>query len=267
LINIWQAAALVTCRCNQFDLDPDIAGFGVRFAIYVSRSVTGFAALLGHFYGKITGMKDISLGLFVTVAIYTLNLLKGCGSGVLDNSSTLIAAMMLDTLVLVLSITFSMKECLSAYKTTMFCFLLQSASLIITMLAVDGFSRESRSSEDNGCTCFRVHQWISIMDTCAGPPFDFWLYYSPRVLGWVHDLWLCYQHVPDYHAAKKTVATDPESISVQADISETMYDSIPATAFTKYREWLAAFVGSAICVELTLRAHGLQGARQWQSWG
>jgi hypothetical protein len=241
--------------------------FGVRFAIYFSGIVSGFIALLGQFHGEKTGMKEISLGLLVTVAIYAINLLKGYRSGALGASNALIAAMMLDILGLNLSMTFSMKECLCASKTTLFSLFLQFLSLIVIVFAVAGFSQERHAGDDKGCNCFRAHWWMSSIDTCTGPSTEFWLHYSVRVIFWTHDLWLCCQLVPTYYSAKKAAIAEPESRRIGVNILETVHDSIPATACSKYRDWFLAFVGSTICIEMTLRAHGLQGAQRWQSWG
>lgn len=70
-----------------------------------------------------------------------------------------------------------------------------------------------------------------------------------------------YYHMPYYDAAEKSTRCDTNTKFL--DIEKTVYDSIPATAFTKHREIIPVFIASVVNVEITVSAFdGLQ-LRGW----
>jgi ankyrin repeat protein len=232
--------------------------------------MVAMTVILGHFHSEETGVKELGIALLFAQVYYTLNLLKGLSwlrkreDMELSTLDAPIGAMMLDANISIVSATFSMKECLAARQLIRWGLFSQTFALAVVALVMADLSNLVPENPDPLCRCITVIWW-GPFDTCHGPSVNFWLYFALRSLTWIHDLWLCCWHMGRYDAAEK--ASRPRFDFDTFHISKTVYDSVPATAFTKYREWLALFVGSIANLELTLGLHNLQYTDGWATWG
>lgn len=237
-------------------MNPDIAGIGARVNLWVPGAIVMLIAGLGHFHAEETGVKNINVTLLVSQVIYGWNLLTKETTAV----DQLVGAMIVDCLAFITSITFSMKECLAARKLIRVGHSVQLFSLFVLMKAMTGFHHVS----DDSCPCFQAYWW-GPFDSCNGPSITFWLYFSLKAIAVFHGFWLCFWHMVHYDAAEKS-GRDDQNTDIKT-IRETVYDSIPATAFTKYQEWTPIAISSIINIELMLAGARLQGAQDLSSWG
>jgi hypothetical protein len=204
------------------------------------------------YHAEETGVTNVKWVILSAQFIYGLNL---CIQNV-TAADNIIGAMVLDCLSLMGSAIFSMKECLVARQTIRFGFIVQSFCFLVIMKIMRGFQYG-----DSSCPCFQVFWW-GHLDSCDGLSPTFWLYFILRITITIHNAWLCYYHMHYYDAAEKLARCDTNTRF--RDIEETVYDSIPATAFTKHREFIPVFIGSVVNVESTARAFDvLQDLRGW----
>lgn len=217
--------------CNFSNIDPDIAGLGVRVSLWVPGVIVMAIAGLGHFHAEETGVKTISVTLLGVQICYAWNLVTKQMPAV----DMLIGAMILDGLVSITSATFSMKECLAARQLVRAGHLVQFlalAALAVTVRKMAHVSLKSTSeAEGDLCSCFHAYWWGPV-DTCKGVSPTFWLYFTWKIITFLHGLYLSLWHMGDYDAAEKSARDDTNT---DIDIPKTVYDSIPATAFTKYQ--------------------------------
>lgn len=250
--------------CTLSPINADIAGVGVRGSIWLSGTMVIAMALLGHLHAEVTGVKEISPAVLLAQVYYTVNILIGYKTG-LAAADLLVAAMILDSLTSIFSITFSMKECLASRLLISLglgfqLFALFVLAFVIAKLPTVG---AEEGAVDASCRCFRAYWWGPV-DTCTGVSWSFWLYYGLRFTTWAHDAWLCLWHMHRFDAAEKA-ARDENNTDIHLESS--VYDSIRATTFTKYMEWIPIFMGSAINLELTLQRYRLQGFEEIAGWG
>lgn len=261
------AAPLLTDPCASLPLNPDVSGAGVRISFYVSGAITIIIAILGHLHCKVTGVKAMSGLLLFAQICYSINLFKGlrwfrsAENTELSAVDALTGAMILNAYISAVSVTFSMKECMTARWLILSGLISQVPALVVVALVMAKLQKFSPGSPDANYRRFSAFWW-GIFDTCNGASANFWLYFTLRGFTWVHNSWLCCQHMVYYDAAEK-----PKERNKRYGIQESVYDSIPATAFNKYGEWLAFFISSITSLELTLRSHNLQHTSRWAAWG
>lgn len=217
---------------------------------------------LGHFHAEETGVKTINMTLLGAIIYYSWNLSTKQMTAV----DILLGTMILDSLTSVTSITFSMKECLAARQLIRVGLLVQLFALFVLAGAMrklhDASYRGGLGASSDSCPCFQAYWWGPV-DTCNGASPTFWLYFTLKVTTFVHNAWLCLWYMEHYDVAEKS-ARDDKNTSI--DIPKTVYDSIPATAFTKYQELIPTSFAS-ITIELTLAGSHFQGSEDVSSWG
>lgn len=232
-------------------LNVDIAALGSRVSLWVSGAIVILMASLGHYHAEETGVTNVKWVVFSAQSIYALNL---CIQNSTD-ADKIVGAMVLDCLSLMGSAIFSMKECLASRQTIRIGFMVQLFCFLVIVTIMRGLEHG-----DSSCLCFQVFWW-GLLDSCGGPSPTCWLYFTWRSTSTVHNAWLCYYHMPYYDAAEKSTRCDTNTKFL--DIEKTVYDSIPATAFTKHREIIPVFIASVVNVEITVSAFdGLQ-LRGW----
>jgi hypothetical protein len=170
--------------------------------------------------------------------------------------------MILDANVSILSATFSTKECLTAAKLWRIGMIAQAISLVVLALMMVRLPRFALKKSSADCENFTAFWWDNF-DLSQGLPLSFWLYFILRSFAWIHGSWICHLHMPRYAVAKEA---SENGSSLTPTIHKTVYHSIPATASTKYREWLVFATTSVVYMELTLRCHELQHFGNWKSW-
>ncbi|KAF1954423.1 hypothetical protein CC80DRAFT_550448, partial [Byssothecium circinans] len=260
-----------TETCPTLSINPDVAGRGVRISLYITGAMAAITAVLGHLHGEVTGIKEISQALFFAQVYYAINLLKGLGwfqnkkNTELSAMDALAGVMVLDAYTSIASVTFSMKECLAARQLIRWGLFLQLFALVIVALVMVKLPTFAQENTDGPCHCLLAFWWERF-DACNGPSVNFWLYFFLRCLAWIHHFWLSSWHMGHYDAADKANRTDPYTDYDTLNIGKGVYDSIPATAFTKYWEWLALFISSICSLELTLRSHDLASTDGWAAW-
>jgi hypothetical protein len=114
------------------------------------------------------------------------------------------------------------------------------------------------------CPCFQAYWW-GPFDSCVGPAKTFWMYLVCKAVTIIHGVWLCFSYMDHYDAAEKFSRGDSNT-NIKG-IGNTVYDSIPATAFTKYLESIVIALSSMVTIEVTLSGFDLPAANDISSWG
>ncbi|KAI5843321.1 ankyrin repeat-containing domain protein [Morchella snyderi] len=246
-------------------LNPDVAGLGVRVSLWVPATIVMLVAVLGHYHAEETGVKGIAATLLVAQIIYTWNLLMQ----ELGPADKLVGSMILDCLTFLTPITFSMKECLAARQLIRIGYSVQFCSVVVLAKTMTTFHHtgleQKLTISVESCSCFQAYWW-GPFDSCLGPSKTFWMYLVCKAIATIHGAWLCFRYMDHYDSAEKLSCGDSSNAKIKT-IGDTVYDSIPATAFTKYRESIAIAISSMVTIEVTLLGFDLPASKDISSWG
>jgi ankyrin repeat protein len=264
-------ANTATVVCDNIVVDQDETGIGTRATMYGFGTMTGLTAVLGHFHAEESGIMELGLVLWISMASNGVNLVKSFFS----NSSPVnifLAILQLDGFISVLSVTLTMKEYLSRKWRLISTVFLQAIGLIVIALAVRFLTHPSdtySSTSDNpSCGCFEAKWWGTI-SACHGVSISFWLYFATRIIAWTHEIVLLLCHAASYSLAKKLREEDHEINwkPQTSTISSTVYDSIPATVFSSYLPSLMNILYVCISIEMTLRKYSSRDTYLLKTWG
>lgn len=214
---------------------------------------------------------EFGLVLWMSLASNVVNLVKSFFA----NSSPVnifLAILQLDGLISALSVTLTMKEYLSRKWRLISTVSLQAVGLIVIASATHFLTNPSDAysltSDNPSCICFEATWWGTI-SACHGVSLRFWLYFATRILTWTHEIVLLLCYAASYSLAKKLRQEDQgTSWKPQASmISSTVYDSIPATAFSSYLPSLINLLYVCISIEVTLRKYCSRDTYLLKTWG
>ncbi|RPB07121.1 ankyrin [Morchella conica CCBAS932] len=126
------------------------------------------------------------------------------------------------------------------------------------------FSSHSLTAIKHLCRIMSLLSGI-LVDSCVGPSTTFWMYLACKAVSTIHGAWLCFLYMDHYDAAEK-ISREDSNTNIKS-IKKTVYDSIPATAFSKYRESIVITLSSIVTIEVTLSGFDLPAANDISSWG
>lgn len=139
-------------------LNPDVAGLGVRVSLWVPAIIVMWIAVSSHYHAEETGIKVIAPAVLGTQIIYIWNL----WTKELSSVDKLVGSMILDCLIFLAPITFSMKECLAARQLIRVGYLVQFLSTVVLVRTMSTFHRtrlrQSNTSVES-CPCFQAYWW------------------------------------------------------------------------------------------------------------
>ncbi|KAF8248522.1 hypothetical protein K440DRAFT_679801 [Wilcoxina mikolae CBS 423.85] len=188
----------VQCKAT---VDPDIAGFGARVAVWVQICLLMLVSLLGTLHWKTpTGIKDIGAGLLVTHVFLAVATVINIDQGRFTPLDAVICAMILDAQNIAISIHIPMKETLAARWQVRISIIGQTFGLDVVGFVVARLSNGTFVTTN--CACFSAFWWGWI-GTCANPaPKMFWFYYAYRWISFCDSAFYIFK-VKEFHLGEK----------------------------------------------------------------
>ena len=210
--------------CNDTDnaarVDADIAGDGIRIAIWTQICFLIVIAIMGTFHCKATGAKELGAGLAVTHFSLAVTLLVQHGRGTLSPADAIIGAMILDAQNSALLIQLGTKETLAARWQVGIITACQITGLAVIPLFVNSFQQGGRSRFgaplDSSSRCLSVFWWTFfgncsiandnspyVSTLCNDYDEIFWVYYCCRCICVAQSTFLALVNTQLFHLAEK----------------------------------------------------------------
>jgi len=195
-------------ECSSPTVDADIAGEGIRIAIWAQETVLLVICVLGVFHGSATGGKEIGVGIAITHVALAVALLIQMSGGSLTPSDAIIGAMILDSQNNALSLQFVTKETLAARWQIYVVTVCQAFGLAILPFFVHQFAAGSlaTSVDDRDCPCISAFLWGRLSDCSAFPSREaaaFWVYYTCRIVMCMQCWAISIVNAPYFHHGEK----------------------------------------------------------------
>ncbi|KAK0741427.1 hypothetical protein B0T18DRAFT_420132 [Schizothecium vesticola] len=202
-------------------VDADIAGDGIRIAIWTQIGFLIFIAILGTFHCKATGAKELGAGLAATHFSLAVALLVQYGRGTLTPADAIIGAMILDAQNSALLIQLATKETLAARWQVGIIAACQLTGLAVIAFFVAAFGGGPATADtypppSPDCRqCLRVFWWAFLRSkACSGVTDDgqrtgyiekvvFGVYYACRCLSSVQAIFSAFINTQHFHLAEK----------------------------------------------------------------
>jgi len=186
---------LNTQNCKA-PIDGDIAGDGVRSALWVQQGILWLSVLTGALLKpsqpRPTAVKELAAGLVVTHLSLAIAVLVQIGQGTLTPLDAAIVVMILDAQNAALAVSFSSRETLAARWEVVSVSASQFFGLVVIGMVLARFEDGRFVTSD--CSCFSFFWW-AWQSTCSPsgailPPAEravLWVYYAFRWLSSVQN--------------------------------------------------------------------------------
>lgn len=193
---------------NECDVgvDADIAGVGVRAAVWAQIGILVLVSALGSFHVDATGVKEVGAGLILTHISLSIALLVKMSQVTLSPADAIIGAMVLDAQNLALMIQLGAKETLAARWQVGIVVLTQVLGLSVVTLLVSHFAQGTYASD--ACPCLTVFWWAQI-SSCRRPLTReseleiFWCYCLCRWIGLLQSSFHAVYNTHGFHLIEK----------------------------------------------------------------
>ncbi|KAK4034655.1 hypothetical protein C8A01DRAFT_48993 [Parachaetomium inaequale] len=265
-------------RCST-DIDSDIAGVGVRIAVWVQVSVLILISILGSLHSKATGAKEVGAGLVLTHVSLAIALVVQISRGTLSLADAATGAMIMDAQNIALSIQLVAKEALAARWQVGIVITSQIFGLAVLPVLITKLSDGSLASDE--CSCLTVFWWARISNCFVVSPTEraiFWIYYACRCAGFSQTAFHSIYNTRAFHLAEpkgNSSTQDEEDGGFLDNITyphfsaqgPARYGTYPATVSLMYALYgLLAFT-SLLAAEMAIRDLGLHPSSAVDSVG
>ncbi|OHF00485.1 hypothetical protein CORC01_04235 [Colletotrichum orchidophilum] len=242
-----------TCRA---EVDADIGGYGIRFAIWAQEFVIFFIALAGTFHSKVTGAKEIGAGLIITHLSLAVALIvqlaqhkENCG--ILTSASAILGAMILDSQNSALSILLITKEALASRWQVGIVVFCQAISMVLIPILVESFLDGPRrtglclGADKGDCDSLRIFWWDRLrkseknLPTVESNSNVFWLYYTFRCVLYIQSSFHALMNTQIFHEAKKNSSCTLKGIT-HPSLGQDENDASRQSWHGRLRGWLGA---------------------------
>lgn len=183
-------------------IDADVAGMGVRIAVWVQVGVLILITLMGNFHLKATGAKEIGAGLVLTHVSLAIALLVQLRRGTLSPPDAAAGAMILDAQNMALSIQLVAKETLAARWQVGIVVLTQVFGLSIVPVLVSNLFAGSFATGECGCLTVFWWAWLSNCLPSSRERAVFWVYYASRCVGFCQAAFHAIYNTETFHQAE-----------------------------------------------------------------
>ncbi|KAF1961617.1 hypothetical protein CC80DRAFT_531482 [Byssothecium circinans] len=183
-------------------VDADVAGDGVRIAVWAQVSVLILISLLGSFHSNATGAKEIGAGLVLTHLSLAIALVVQVSRRTLTLADAATGAMILDAQNIALSIQFSAKETLAARWQVSIAIMVQLFGLAVLPVLVSKLGDGSFATDD--CRRLTVFwwAWLGNCTTCSRETVVFWTYFTCRCVGFCQTTFHSLYNTQSFHLAE-----------------------------------------------------------------
>ncbi|KAF6812844.1 hypothetical protein CMUS01_12963 [Colletotrichum musicola] len=280
-------------NCDQYvEIDADIGGPGIRFAVWAQGIVLLAIAIIGTFHAKATGIKEIGAGLAITHFSLAIALLvemakkqvKDGNVTQLNAADAILGAMILDSQNVALSIPLVTKETLASRWQVCAMVFCQAFGLVLTGILVGNFGdgvfpiELKQVKKPETCDSVRV-VWWGLLSTPLSNSQDeqytspemavFWVYFTFRWLLCLHSSFHALFNMSIFHRAEKI--GDPlkgitfrrllEDLSfyerlwkrMKFTTSDTIFQQYPTTVSLMFVFYVVVSWGSLAAAEIALR--------------
>jgi hypothetical protein len=183
-------------------IDADVAGMGVRIAVWVQVGVLILITPMGNFHLKATGAKEIGAGLVLTHVSLAIALLVQLRRGTLSPPDAAAGAMILDAQNMALSIQLAAKETLAARWQVGIVVLAQVFGLSIVPVLVSNLFAGSFATDECGCLTVFWWAWLSNCLPSSRERVVFWVYYASRCVGFCQAAFHAIYNTETFHEAE-----------------------------------------------------------------
>ncbi|KAF6815296.1 hypothetical protein CSOJ01_03559 [Colletotrichum sojae] len=263
-------------------INPDIAGPGIRFAMWAQEAVLIIIAILGTFHTRANGAREIGGGLVITHLSLAVALLVEMNRKKLTAADAILGSMILDSQNIALSIPLVTKETLASrwqVRVTVAC---QIFGLVLMAIIVEHF----RMGKFSLSPCIRV-VWWGRLSNCRSEDSPqemdvFWVYYACRWLILLqtsfHALW----NMSKFDKAEKYRNRHLEKVTFPALVEKAPwsagrllglmritkptsgpYDRYPTTVSLMYIVYGVFALASLAATELAMHTFKKQGGHEF----
>lgn len=197
-------ASETAIRCDDTAVDADVAGDGIRIAVWAQESVLLLIAVLGTFHCSTTGAKEIGAGLAITHISLAIAVLVQADRRALKSTEAILGAMLLDSQNSALSIQLMAKETLASRWQVGIISACQVFGLAVVAVLVSRFSAGVYAVPE--CQCVAAFWWGWLSDCSAFPARElaiWWTYYASRCLTTVQCVYHATRNMVNFHEAEK----------------------------------------------------------------
>ncbi|CAH0030499.1 unnamed protein product [Clonostachys rhizophaga] len=190
-------------------VDADIAGVGIRFALWAQISTLVVLTIVGSFHCRALGAKEIGAGLAIAHTSLAVALVAQMKHGSLTSADAIVGAMLLDAQGSAMSIVLGAKDVLAARWQTWISIACQTFGLTVLFICVIKFGDgEFVSRSDDTWLCLKPFWWGWIAECPetaeAKEATVFWLYLACRMVGSVHAALFAAANTGEFHDAEKS---------------------------------------------------------------
>lgn len=189
-------------------IDADIAGIGIRIALWVQIGALVILTFVGSIYCRALGAKEIGAGLVVTHTSLAVALVVQMKYGTMTSADAIVGAMLLDAQGSAMSIVLVAKNVLAARWQTWISIFCQTFGLTVLFICVIKFGDgDFVNRSDDAWLCLKPFWWGWIADcpeTAEAQEFNvFWLYLVLRVFASIHTALFAATNTGQFHCAEK----------------------------------------------------------------
>ncbi|KAK4444598.1 hypothetical protein QBC34DRAFT_308596 [Podospora aff. communis PSN243] len=186
-------------------VDADVAGDGVRIAVWVQVTVLVAIVTMGSFHLKATGAKEVGAGLVLTHISLAIAILVQLRRRTLSPADAAAGTIILDAQNMALSIQLAAKETLAARWQVSIVILVQLFGLVLIPVLASNLFMGSFAAED--CTCVTVFWWAWLSNCLPAwrQPEEqsvFWIYYTMRCVSFAQAAFHAVFNTQTFHEAE-----------------------------------------------------------------
>ncbi|KAK5655751.1 hypothetical protein OQA88_5288 [Cercophora sp. LCS_1] len=179
-------------------IDGDIAGDGVRAALWVQQGILWLSVFTGAFLKpsqpRPTAVKELAAGLVVTHLSLAIAVVVQIGQGTLTPLDAAIVVMMLDAQNAALAVSFSSRETLAARWEVVSVSVAQFFGLVVIGIVLARFEEGRLATPD--CSCFSYFWW-AWQSTC--PSGQTFLPRAERAVLWIYYAFRWFNSAQNWH--------------------------------------------------------------------
>ncbi|KAF8253240.1 hypothetical protein K440DRAFT_657736 [Wilcoxina mikolae CBS 423.85] len=266
-------------------LDGDLAGVGVRAALYVQGIVLSRVLLLGLVHTEDTGVKEIGASLMISQLAFSMSLALRMTLGTLNHLDAMIGLISLDAQLAAVSMLLSTKQVLAArWMVVMIC-ICQLVGFVTLGIGMGRFRHVVEKVD--GCDKFIIGWFGYIRPLREGPPIVYWCYFIWRIVTWIANqrVCFCFMNIFDQEERVGRESGEGGVITSTASTSDTghgtttsagpearmaqppPYHQRSSTIFTLFSGPFVALWFSMDVLEKNIEVLGLTATNQWRTTG
>lgn len=253
------------------DLDADLVGVGIRASLYVQGIVASGILLLGLVHREDMGVKEIGASLMLSQLALATSLALRMKLGTLNHLDAIFGLISLDAQLAAVSMLLSTKQVLAARWMVILVCCCHFVGFATLGVGMGRFKYVVMVA--NGCEDFTIG-WFGYIHPLQGPPPEYWLYFTWRIISWVRNQWVCFcvmniydekERVEEYSERTDTQAM-PDTQSSTAHV-QTSFQHRSSTIFTDFFGPFVAFWISVDALNTNIQVMGLAATSQWKTTG